>query len=232
MRHLRCRLNAIATLCAVGSTPFACPAKTADAAAASLDAAVIPVVIVTGSRTEHTRADFPAAIKVVDAREISDTHMRVNASESLVAVPGLVIRNRQNHAQDLRISSRGFGARSQSGRRRAPDRRRHSGHDAGRPGTGGHLQSRHGRAHRNAVRTVFRHLGQSLWRRDQLFTREEHGLLCSSRPCPAAATACWKVDLNAQGENGDLGYVLDASRFGTEGTVHTARPGATRVSSS
>jgi iron complex outermembrane receptor protein len=41
--------------------------------------------------------------------------MRVNASEALAAVPGLVVQNRQNYAQDLQISSRGFGARSAFG---------------------------------------------------------------------------------------------------------------------
>ena len=46
---------------------------------------------------------------------IHDAQLRVNASESLVAVPGLVVQNRQNYAQDLQISSRGFGARSAFG---------------------------------------------------------------------------------------------------------------------
>ena len=40
---------------------------------------------------------------------------RVNASEALAAVPGLTVQNRQNYAQDLQISSRGFGARSAFG---------------------------------------------------------------------------------------------------------------------
>jgi iron complex outermembrane receptor protein len=39
----------------------------------------------------------------------------VNLSESLNAVPGIVVQNRQNYAQDLQISSRGFGARSTFG---------------------------------------------------------------------------------------------------------------------
>jgi iron complex outermembrane recepter protein len=36
----------------------------------------------------------------------------VNLSEALVRVPGLVVNNRNNYAQDLQISSRGFGARA------------------------------------------------------------------------------------------------------------------------
>ncbi|TMH33674.1 MAG: hypothetical protein E6H63_00425, partial [Betaproteobacteria bacterium] len=36
-------------------------------------------------------------------------------SESLGAVPGIAVQNRQNYAQDLQIQSRGFGARSTFG---------------------------------------------------------------------------------------------------------------------
>jgi iron complex outermembrane receptor protein len=39
----------------------------------------------------------------------------VNLSESLGAVPGVNVENRQNYAQDLQISVRGFGARSSFG---------------------------------------------------------------------------------------------------------------------
>src|SRR2546427_11983348 len=41
--------------------------------------------------------------------------MQFNLSESLARVPGLVVLNRQNFAQDLQISVRGFGARSTFG---------------------------------------------------------------------------------------------------------------------
>lgn len=40
---------------------------------------------------------------------------RVNLSESLGAVPGLQVQNRQNYAQDLQLSIRGFGSRSTYG---------------------------------------------------------------------------------------------------------------------
>ena len=40
---------------------------------------------------------------------------QVNVSESLVSVPGLQLQNRQNYAQDLQLSIRGFGARSTFG---------------------------------------------------------------------------------------------------------------------
>lgn len=40
---------------------------------------------------------------------------RVNLSESLGAVPGLQVQNRQNYARDLQLSIRGFGSRSTYG---------------------------------------------------------------------------------------------------------------------
>lgn len=40
---------------------------------------------------------------------------RINLSESLNGVPGLQVQNRQNYAQDLQLSIRGFGSRSAYG---------------------------------------------------------------------------------------------------------------------
>jgi iron complex outermembrane recepter protein len=49
---------------------------------------------------------------VIDADEIRSAGPMVNLSESLARVPGLVVNNRNNYAQDLQISVRGFGARA------------------------------------------------------------------------------------------------------------------------
>ena len=70
---------------------------------------------VTATRIPQPGFDVPAAIDVVDARAISEGKLQVNLSESLGRVPGIVVRNRQNYAQDLQVSSRGFGARSTFG---------------------------------------------------------------------------------------------------------------------
>jgi iron complex outermembrane receptor protein len=40
---------------------------------------------------------------------------QVNISEALARVPGITVLNRQNYAQDLQLSIRGFGARSTFG---------------------------------------------------------------------------------------------------------------------
>ena len=52
---------------------------------------------------------------VVDAAELRSAGPMVNLSESLSRVPGLVANLRNNYAQDLQISSRGFGARATFG---------------------------------------------------------------------------------------------------------------------
>ncbi|MCP3983082.1 MAG: TonB-dependent receptor [bacterium] len=57
----------------------------------------------------------PAAISVVDRTDIQLGRQQLGLDESLSRVPGLFMQNRTNFAQDLRISSRGFGARSSFG---------------------------------------------------------------------------------------------------------------------
>lgn len=72
-------------------------------------------VVVMGSRLQGQLMDSPYAIGVVDAQELRSAGPLVNLSEALARVPGLVVSNRNNYAQDLQINSRGFGARSTFG---------------------------------------------------------------------------------------------------------------------
>lgn len=74
-------------------------------------------VVVTATRTEARPFDIPASIDRVDGDTARDDRAQVNISESLGAVPGLIARDRQNYAQDVQISMRGFGARSSFGLR-------------------------------------------------------------------------------------------------------------------
>lgn len=69
-------------------------------------------VVVTGSVRDLRALDAPFAIGVVDAQSLRDAGPMVNLSEALVQVPGLTVANRNNYAQDLQVSSRGFGARA------------------------------------------------------------------------------------------------------------------------
>jgi len=82
--------------------------------AATAQTAVVPdqQVIVTGSAIERAAADAPYAISVVDAQALRSSGPLINLSEAMARVPGLVVSNRNNYAQDLQVSARGFGARS------------------------------------------------------------------------------------------------------------------------
>src|SRR5687768_3935000 len=72
-------------------------------------------VVVTATRVAQPALEVPASIDRIHAEEIREARPQVNLSESLGRVPGLVVQNRQNYAQDLQISSRGFGARATFG---------------------------------------------------------------------------------------------------------------------
>ncbi len=75
----------------------------------------LDTVVVSATRGETRAFDAPAAISGVDADTIRSAGPLVNLSEALVRVPGLTVLNRQNYAQDLQISIRGFGSRSTFG---------------------------------------------------------------------------------------------------------------------
>jgi iron complex outermembrane receptor protein len=75
----------------------------------------LPEVTVSATRIEEESFDLPVAIDRVDRDVIREDKLQVNLSESLNRVPGVVVQNRQNYAQDLQISSRGFGSRSTFG---------------------------------------------------------------------------------------------------------------------
>ncbi|MFN0186133.1 MAG: TonB-dependent receptor family protein [Aquabacterium sp.] len=72
-------------------------------------------VVVTGSVKALRTLDAPFAITTIDAQELRSAGPMVNLSEALARVPGLVVGNRHNYAQDLQIASRGFGARATFG---------------------------------------------------------------------------------------------------------------------
>ena len=76
---------------------------------------VLPEVSVSATRVERNNMDIPASIDTIDQRAIREANPQVNLSEVLNRVPGISVLNRQNYAQDLQISSRGFGARSAFG---------------------------------------------------------------------------------------------------------------------
>ena len=72
-------------------------------------------VVVTATRNEQNSFDLPVSIDVIDADTISDGRQQVNLSETASRIPGVVVANKYNLAQDLAVSTRGFGARSAFG---------------------------------------------------------------------------------------------------------------------
>ena len=176
------------------------------------------VVVVSGTRAEHTSFDLPAAIDVVDAAQIGAAQLRVNASEALAAVPGIVVRNRENYAQDLQISSRGFGTRSAFGVRGV--RLVADGIPATMPdGQGQAATSNRDLAERiEVLRGPFSALyGNHSGGVVQLFTREPTDKPTVEASFTGGSYGQRKLDTNASGRSGGIGYLIDASRFETDG---------------
>jgi iron complex outermembrane recepter protein len=77
---------------------------------------VLPPVTVTVTRTQADPFDVAASVDVIDADRVHGAgRPEVSLSESVGMVPGVIARDRQNYAQDLQLSIRGFGARSTFG---------------------------------------------------------------------------------------------------------------------
>jgi len=69
-------------------------------------------VNVTATRREASVFDTPAAVSV---RTVPAATPGMNFSEALQGIPGLLVRDRQNYAQDTQLSIRGFGTRASFG---------------------------------------------------------------------------------------------------------------------
>ncbi len=79
-------------------------------------AAELADVVVLATRVPQASLDVPASVSRVDGAALRQG-LGVNLSESLAGIAGLSVQNRQNYAQDLQLSIRGFGARSSFGAR-------------------------------------------------------------------------------------------------------------------
>ena len=95
---------------------LAAPAAHAQAASAEPGPNVtLNPVTVTATRSAERLFDVPASADVIDGTIIRDGQPAINLSEPLARVPGLFAANRNNYAQDLQLSSRGYGARATFG---------------------------------------------------------------------------------------------------------------------
>ena len=175
-------------------------------------------VVVTGSRAEAASFDIPAAIDVLDREQITAGQPRVNASEALIAVPGVVANNRQNYAQDLQISTRGFGARSAFGVRGvkliADGIPASMADGQGQAATFNLDVAERMEVLRGPYSAIYgNHSGGVI----QLFTREPEARPSVEGGFAAGSYGTTKADVTAQGKMEGLGYVLNASRFSTDG---------------
>jgi len=175
-------------------------------------------VVVTGSRYEHSTFDLPASVDVIDAGRIGDAQARVNLSEALNAVAGVTALNRQNYAQDLQVSSRGFGARSPFGIRgirlvadgipaTMPD-------GQGQAATFNLDVADHIEVMRGPFASVYgNHAGGVI----QMFSRSGEGSPTASVRLQAGSWGSHKADASVEGSEGPWSYLFDTSRFETDG---------------
>jgi len=180
-------------------------------------------VVVTATRTPEASLDLPLAISRVDRAQIQAGQPQVNLSETLITVPGVSVENRQNYAQDLQMSIRGFGARSSfgvSGLRLYSD---------GIPGTmpdgqGQFSQFDLGSAgHIEVLRGPFSALyGNSSGGVISVFTEDGPKGNVADASAAYGNFATQRYSLKDAGDDGVVNYVLDAAHFQTDGyRVHS-----------
>jgi iron complex outermembrane receptor protein len=186
------------------------------AGAQTPDAALRPVVI-TGAAPDQQRWLAPASIDIVDGEELRAGNLQINLSEGLGRVPGLSINNRQNYAQDLQLSIRGFGARSTFGVRGV--RLYVDGIPASAPdGQGQAANFPIGSADRiEVIRGPYSALyGSSAGGVVALYTADG-GPPEWRAGLAAGADGLWRASTQATGKAGSYHFNVDASTFSTQG---------------
>ncbi len=181
-------------------------------------AADLSPIVVTATRVAESSFDIAASVDRVDRAEIQRGQLEVNLSESLMTVPGVSAENRQNYAQDLQLSVRGFGARSSFGVRGV---RLYS---DGIPGTmpdgqGQFSQFDLGSAeHIEVLRGPFSALyGNSSGGVISIFTEDAPPGYFLDATAQYGTFNQQRYALKTMGDDGEANYVLDAAHFQTDG---------------
>ncbi|HEY0886875.1 MAG TPA: TonB-dependent receptor [Ramlibacter sp.] len=182
-------------------------------------AQVLPQVTVTATRSEASPFDVPASVDVIDGERLRAAgRPEINLSEGLGLVPGIVARDRQNYAQDLQLSIRGFGARSSFGVRGV--RLYVDGIPATMPDGQGQLShfdlASAGRI--EVLRGPFSVLyGNSSGGVLQVFTEPGSGRPTVTPSLAVGSEGLVRPGVRASGAAGALRYSLSANRFVTDG---------------
>ncbi len=209
------RLGLLACLCSSG---------TAFAQAAGAEATTLPQLVISATRVLQEDLTLPMAIDRIDANAISEGRLQVNLSEVLNRVPGIVVQNRQNYAQDLQISSRGFGARASFGVRGV--RLISDGIPATMPdGQGQAATFSLSSAERiEVLRGPFASLyGNSSGGVVQIFTADGPATPTVTSAIYAGSFGTQKYAVKLGGEIDNLNYLVDTTRFSSDGyRAHSA----------
>lgn len=75
---------------------------------------LLPTIKVEATRSDTRFLNTPASVYRIDQAQ-NQNNIGINLTETLKGIPGLQLNNRENYAQDLQLSMRGFGARSTFG---------------------------------------------------------------------------------------------------------------------
>jgi iron complex outermembrane receptor protein len=178
----------------------------------------LDTIVVTATRVAESSRDLPVSVDRVDRRALSVGQLEVNLSESLITVPGVSVQSRQNYAQDLQLSVRGFGARSSFGVRGL---RLYS---DGIPGTmpdgqGQFSQFDLGSAdHIEVLRGPFSALyGNSSGGVIAIFTEDAKPGVLYEGDALYGTFNTQRYALKTEGDDGTVNYVVDAAHFQTDG---------------
>ncbi len=200
----------------LAAAAFGGPVHAQDAATG--DAPTLPAITVTTPRGVGSAFDVAGSVDRVDGAQLRDHKLQVNLSESLGSVPGLQVQNRQNYAQDLQLSVRGFGARSTFGVRGV--RIYVDGIPATLPdGQGQTSNIDIGSADRvELLRGPFSALyGNSSGGVMQVFTESGEGAPQLGYSFAAGSNGVLRQSLKLGGASGAVDYLLSGSHFTTDG---------------
>jgi iron complex outermembrane recepter protein len=181
-------------------------------------------VVVSATRSQTRVFDAPASVGAVDADVISSAGPQVNISEVLNRIPGISALNRQNYAQDIQLSIRGFGARSTFGVRGV--RLIVDGIPATMPDGQGQTSSIDlaSAARIEVLRGPLALLyGNAAGGVVQVFTQDGAPTPTFWATAAAGAYGMYREDLKFATSSGAQTFVVNASRFDTDGyRVHSA----------